>query len=113
MVEVDGGQLGRGLMVILVQPVAGDGLGDDALACEGDIVGALEEVLLGVRIGEDGGSVFDEFGTEVGAVVAGEPESSWGNGRVGAADHLELKVRDNGGERHGRTLEEAGVAESA
>ena len=45
--EVDGAEFVGGLVVVLVQAEAGDGVGDDAFACEGDVVGPLEEILAG------------------------------------------------------------------
>ena len=58
-------------------------------------------------------AVLCQLGAEVGAVEAGEPERSGGNGGVGAADHLEFEVGDDAGERNGRMGEEGAVAEAA
>src|ERR1017187_2877604 len=113
VVEVDSGEFVRRLVVVLVQAVAGDGLGDDSLAGEGEVVGALEEVLGGVRVGDEAGTVAGEFRAEVGAIEAGEPEHTRRDGRIGAADHLEFQGGDAGGERDGRMREEGGVAEAA
>jgi len=49
-------------VVVLVQAVAGDGLGDNALLGEGVIVGAPEEVLGGMRVCDDAGAVLRQFG---------------------------------------------------
>ena len=67
----------------------------------------------GVRIGKQVGAVLRQFGAEVGAVEAGEPERVGGDGGIGPADHFEFEVGDDGGQRHGRVGEEAGVAEAA
>ncbi len=98
-------------MVIGVEAEAGDGVRDDTLASEGDIVGALEELLLGVRVLDEVGTLFGELGPESGALVAGEPESSGRDGGVGAADHLEFQVGDDVGEWSGRGGEEGAGAE--
>jgi hypothetical protein len=111
--EVDGAELVAGLVVVLVEAVAGDGLGDDALLGECVVVGATEELLGGMGIGDEVRAVFCELGAEVGAVEAGEPESAGGDGGVGAADHLELEVGDDGVEGDGGMGEEGAVAEAA
>ncbi len=102
-----------GLVVVLVQSVAGDGLGDDTLLCQRIVVRALEEMLRRVRVVDQVGAVFGELGAEVGAVEAGEPERSGGDGRVGTADHLELEVGDDAGEWDRRMREKGAVAEAA
>src|SRR6185437_12017658 len=48
--EVDGAEFVAGLVVVLVESEAGDGLGDDALERKGVVVGAAEEMLSGVGI---------------------------------------------------------------
>ena len=111
--EVDFGEFVGGLVVVGVQAEAGDGVGDDALLGEGVVVGALEEFLVGVGIVDEAGAVFGEFGAEVGAVEAGEPESAFGDEWVWAADHLEFEVGDDAGKRDRWVLEEGRVAEAA
>lgn len=113
VVEVDGRQLIGRMVVVLVETEAGDGLRDDAMESEGVIVGAAEELLLGVGVSDEMGSVMCEFGAEVGALESGEPEGAGGNGGIGPADHLELEVGGDGGERHGRMGEKCPVAEAA
>ena len=63
-------------------------------------------------IGDEVGAVAGEFGAEVGALEAGEPEGAGGDGGIGAADHLELEIGDDAGERDGRMREEGAVAEA-
>src|ERR1039458_9216412 len=101
------------LVVILMQPVTGDGLRDDSPPRQRDIVGALEEVLAGVRIRKQVGAVLRQFRAEVGAFVAGEPQRVAGDGGIGPADHFEFEACHNGSQRHGRVGEEAGVAQAA
>lgn len=55
-------------------------MGDDALTCEGDVVGTLKKLLLGVWILHKVGAVAYEFSTECGAFEAGEPECSGRDG---------------------------------
>ena len=69
--EVDGAEFVAGLMVVLVETEAGDGVGDDASLGEGEVVGSPEELLTGVRIAYKTSPVLGEFGAEVGAVEAG------------------------------------------
>ena len=88
-------------------------MSDDSLAGEGDSCRSAGRSSGGVGVGDEVGAVSGEFGAERGAVEAGEPESVGGNGGVGAADHLEFEVGDDGGERDGRMREEGGVAEAA
>src|SRR5271156_1210714 len=45
------------LMVVRVKPEAGDGLGNDSPLCKAVVIGSLEEVLLGMRIGNQAGAV--------------------------------------------------------
>lgn len=97
-------------MIVGVQAEAGDGLGDDAFEGEGEVVGALEEELFGVGVGDKVGAVTGELGTEVGALVAGKPEGAGGDGGIGAADHFELEVGDDAGEGDGRVVEKGSVA---
>lgn len=111
--EVDGGDLVGGLVVVLVESEAGDGLGDDTEVGEVDVVGALEEVFGGVRIVDEVSTVSGELWAEVGAIEACEPEGSGGNGGVGAADHFELEVGDDGVERERGMLEEGASPEAA
>ena len=88
-------------------------MGDDALKGEADVVGALEELLLRVRVLDEVSAVFGQLGAEVGALVTGEPESSGGDGWIGAADHLELEVGDDAGERSWWRGKEGAGAEAA
>lgn len=111
--EVDGGEIVRDVVVVLVQAEAGDGVCDDALTGESDVVGALEELLLGVWIVDQVCTMFGEFRAEVGALVAGEPEGSGRDGGIGAADHLKFQVGDDAGEWCRRMREEGACAESA
>src|SRR6185312_16725367 len=76
--EVDGAELVRRLVVVLMQAEAGDGLGDDAGPCERVVVRTLEELLCGVRIGDEVRAVTGEFRPKVRAFVSGEPESVLG-----------------------------------
>ena len=100
-------------MVVGVEAKAGDGVGDDALTCEGDVVGTLEELFLGVGVLHKMGTVACEFRSESGAFEAGQPKSSRRDGRVRSSDHLKLKVGDDGVEGDGRVLEECTSAEAA
>ena len=100
-------------MVVGVETEAGDSVGDDALTGEGYVVGALEELLLGVGVLDEVCTVSGELGAEGGALIAGEPKGSGGDGGVGTADHLELEVRDDIGERCGWCGQEGASAEAA
>jgi len=111
--EVDGADLVARLVIVLVQAVAGDGLSDDSLLSQCVVVGTAEEVLFGMRVVDQVGTVFRQFGAKVRAVEAGEPEGSCGDCRVGSADHLELEVGDYAGEGDWRVREEGSVAEAA
>ena len=77
------------------------------------VVRAPEEMLRRVRVVDQVGAVFCELGAEVGAVEAGKPERSSGDRRVRTADHLELEIGDDAGERDGRMREKGAVAEAA
>ncbi len=112
MGEVDGAEFVAGLVVVLVEAEAGDGLGDDALESESVVVGALEEFFAGVGVVDEVRAVFCKFGAEIGAVEAGEPEGSGRDGGVGPANHLEFEVGDDAGEWDGRMREEGLVAEA-
>jgi hypothetical protein len=70
-------------------------VGDDALACERIVIGALEEELFGVRIVDELGSVTYELGSKIRAGEARKPERACGHGRIGTPDHLEFEVGDN------------------
>ena len=107
------GEVVGGLVIVGSESVAGDGLGDDALAGEVEIVRALEEVLGGMRVGDERGSVFGESWAEVAALPSGEPELIGTDGRVGLADHLKLEIGDDGGQRQGRVREEILIALAA
>ncbi len=111
--EVDAREFVGGLVIVLVQAEAGDGVCDDSLACEGVIVGALKEILLRVWIGDERGAVAREFRPEVGPVEAGEPEGVGRNGGIGTADHLEFEVGNDGRQRDRRVCEEGSIAEAA
>ena len=100
------GEVIAGLMVVGSETVAGDGLRDDALAGEGEIVRALEEVLGGMRVGGERGSVFGESWAEVAALPSGEPELIGTDGGVWLADHLKLQIGNDGGKRQGWVREE-------
>ncbi len=99
VVEVDVGEVVGGLVIVGSEAVAGDGLGDDAVAGEVEVVRAPEEVLGGMRVGDERGAVAGESWAEVGALPSGEPELIGTDGGVGLADHLELEIGDDGGER--------------
>lgn len=100
-------------MVVLVEAEAGDGMGDYALRGKSEVVGSAEELLLLVGVVDEAGTVFGKLGTKVGSVEAGEPKSAGWNCGVWAADHLELQIRDNGGEGNGRMREKRPIAEAA
>ncbi len=110
--EVDRAEFVAGLVVVLVQAEAGDGVGDDTLVRERVVIGSLKEVLRRVRVVDQMGAMFGEFRAEVGAFEAGEPERSGGDRWVGPADHLELEVGDDAGERDRRVREEGAVAKA-
>lgn len=88
-------------------------MSDDALAGKGDVVGADKELLVRVGVVDEWGAVAGKGGAEVGTIEAGEPEESGWDSGVGAADHFELEVGDDGGEGHGRVREEGVIAEAA
>src|ERR1700744_4781895 len=102
MVEVDGADLVARLMIILVESVAGDGVGDDTLHGKRIVVGAPEEVLIRMRVFNQVGAMLGQFWPEIGTLEPSKPKRSGGNSRIGAPDHLELQVSDDAGERHGR-----------
>src|SRR5438874_2252120 len=72
--EVDRGELVRGLMVVLVQAIAGDRLRDDSLQCQIVVIRSGEEILCGMGVGDQVGPVSGEFGTQIASVEAGEPQ---------------------------------------
>lgn len=111
--EVDGGELVRGLVVVVVQVEARDCLRDDALASEGDVVGAQEESFGGAGILDQGSAVAGEGWAEVGPAIASEPEVSGRDGGIGPADHFKLEVGDDRGEIDGWMGEEGTIAEAA
>ena len=57
MGKVDAADFVAWLMVVRVQPKAGDGLGNDSPLGQAVVIGSLEEVLLGMRIGNQAGAV--------------------------------------------------------
>src|SRR5665213_2733184 len=113
VMEVDAVKFVTRLVVILVQAKAGDGLGDDALLCEGVVVGAAKEMLSLVRVVDQVSAVLCQLGTKVGAVEACEPKRSSRHGGVGTSDHPEFEVGHDAGQRHRRMREEGAVAEAA
>ena len=50
---------------------------------------------------------------EIRSLVTGEPQRLVGHHRIGAADHLELQVRDDLGQRHDREIDEVAGAVAA
>jgi len=112
-VEVEVGDVVGGLVVVGVETVAGDGVGDDAALGKGVVVRALEEVLVWVGVGGEGCAVLGQSCAEVGALVASEPEGAVGQERVGSANHLELEVGGDFVERQWGVVEEVSVAEAA
>ena len=85
----------------------------NALAGQGEIVRALEEILERMRVGGERRSVFGESRAQIAALPSGEPELIGTDGRVGPADHLKLKIGDDGGKRQGRMRQEVLVALAA
>ena len=71
--EVDPLHLVVGCVVVGVEPEGRDGVGGDAAAGEGDVVAALEELLVRPRIGHHRDSRGGETITHRGALEAGEP----------------------------------------
>ena len=61
------------LMVVGVKPKAGDGLGNDSAPGETVVIGPLEEILFGMRIGNQVGAVACEFGAQIAALETGKP----------------------------------------
>jgi len=96
MVEVDVSEIVGGPVVVGAESVAGNGLSDDAAAGKVEIVGALEEVLGGMRIGDERRAVFGKRGAEIGAFPSGKPKLAGTDGAVGLADHLELEIGNDG-----------------
>src|SRR5437868_10431667 len=96
-----------------MQAKAGEGLCDHAAAVERDIVRAGKKVLFRVRVGDQLGAVLRKSWAEIRALPTGEPELIGFDGRIGAANHLEFKIRDNGTQRHRRMLEKPARAEPA
>ena len=79
-----------GLMVGGRSSPSGGGVRDYALESEGVVVGALEEVLLGVGVGTEESAMLFESGAEVGAIPAGEEEDSGRHFGILVADHFEF-----------------------
>src|SRR6202000_186945 len=57
MGKVDAVDFVTWLMVVRVKPEAGDGMGNDSPLCQAVVIRALEEVLLGMGIGNQAGAV--------------------------------------------------------
>lgn len=113
MGEVDGAEFVAGLVVVSVEPEAGDGLSDDALEGKSIVVGAAEELLFWVRVVDEMSAMLRQFGAKIGAVEACEPESSSRNRGVRPPDHFKLEIGDDAGEGNGRVREEGGIPEAA
>src|SRR6185295_18492439 len=85
-----------------------------ALTREGDVVAALEEVLIESTIGADRQSGAREGLAHRGALEAGEPRATRTAGeRIGPADHLDLHVRAHLRDWHDGMLEIPARAEQA
>ncbi len=69
--KVDGAELVGGMVVVLMEAEAGDGVGDHTLQRKGVVVGSAEELLFRVRILGEVGTVLCELGAEIGAFKAG------------------------------------------
>ena len=113
VVEIDVGEVVGGLVIVGAESVAGDGLGDDSLTGEREVVRAPEEVLFGVGIGDERGPVFGESWAEIAALPSGEPELRGADGGIGMADHLEFEIGDDGGQGNRRVLEKILVSLAA
>jgi len=111
--KVNVGKVVAGLVIVGAESVAGDRLGYDAATSKADIVRPLKEVLPRTRVSDERRSVAGESWAEIGALPSGEPELIGVDGMVGLADHLKLKIGDNGGERKRRMFEEILVALAA
>ena len=73
MGKVDAADFVAWLMVVRVKPEAGNGLGNDSPSRETVVIRPLEEVLLGVRIGNQAGAMARERGPQIAAIKAREP----------------------------------------
>ena len=67
MREVDAADFVSRLMVVRMQAEAGNSVGNDALPGETVVVGSLEEILFGVRVGDQVGSMARQLGPQVAA----------------------------------------------
>src|SRR5579859_227482 len=61
------------LVVVRVEPKAGDGMGNDSPLCQAVVIRALEEVLLRMGIGNQAGAVARKHGPQVAAIETSEP----------------------------------------
>src|SRR5271170_6458090 len=113
MGEVDRAQFIAWLMVVLVQAVARKSVGDDSLLGQGVIVRALKEMLRGMRVADQMCAVPGQLRAQIGAIESCEPERSGGDDRIRSADHFELEIRDDAGNRNRRMRKEGAVSEAA
>src|SRR5262249_1990982 len=94
-----------GAMIVLVQPEAGHGLSDDAALGQGVIIRAAKEILVRMRVRHQPGAMPGQLRTKVRAVIAGEPEFAGLHRGIRPADHFELQVGNNVGQRYRRMFQ--------
>src|SRR5215213_2999098 len=94
MCEVDRLYFIAGMVVVGVQAEAGNGVSNNSLPSERVIIRTLKKVFFRMWVLNKPGSSFREFGPEIGAFVARQPQLFRSDFRIRAADHLEFEVRD-------------------
>ena len=88
-------------------------MGDDALQGQGVVVRALEEILFRIGVRSDQGAAFLQRRAEVGAFEAGHHHHPRRQLRVLIADHLDLEVGGDVGQRDRGVVDEIARAEQA
>src|SRR5579862_7115483 len=86
MREVNAIELVAGLMVVGMQPEAGDGLSNDSPLGQVVVIRPPEEIFCRMRVGYQASPMLDKCRTQIASLKAGEPEI--GRRRVGASDHF-------------------------
>ena len=110
MGKVDAVDFVAWLMVVRVKPKAGDGLGNDSPLGKAVVIGALEEVFLGMRIANQAGTVTRKHGPQVATLETGEPETVPGQNRITAANHFKFQVGHDLIQRYGRMVDKISVS---
>ena len=73
MRKVDAAELIARLMIVDMQPKAGNGLGNNSPLGQSVIIRAGEKFLLGMRVGQQAGAMANELRAQVATLVARKP----------------------------------------